>query len=369
MNAHTTAVLRADDAVPLPEPRPPVIRLDRVGKIYRPRGNAEPVTALHDISIDVGAGEILGIIGRSGAGKSTLVRIVNALERPTAGRVELDGVVLSELPEAAARTARRSIGMVFQHFALLARRTAADNVALALEIAGWARRDIAPRVDELLDLVGLEAQRDRYPSELSGGQKQRVGIARALAVRPKVLLCDEATSALDPETTQQILSLIARIRRELHLTVVLITHEMNVVKSIADRVAVLDQGRVVEQGSTFEVFAHPRHDTTKSFVGSVTGSLVSDELRARLQPEPVAGGRTVLRIVFTGPNADEPVLSRVTRLLGIDVNILAGQIDPIAGRSFGTLIVAVPGEPVTVEAVRAALARLNLSTEILGHVA
>jgi D-methionine transport system ATP-binding protein len=370
MNAHAIFDLATEAPRPLPSsPRPPVILLDQVGKVYRPRSTAAPVTALDNVSLSVGAGEILGIIGRSGAGKSTLVRIVNALERPTSGRVEIDGLAISELDEAAARTARRSIGMVFQHFALLARRTAAANVALPLEIAGWSRRDIATRVDELLDLVGLSAQRDRYPAELSGGQKQRVGIARALAGHPKVLLCDEATSALDPETTQQILALIARIRRELHLTVVLITHEMGVVKSIADRVAVLDRGRVVEQGSTFEVFAHPRHDTTRSFIGAVTGALLSDELRSRIKAEPVTGGQAVIRIVFTGPNADEPVLSRVTRLLGVDVNILAGQIEPIAGRSFGTLVVAVPNDTVTVDAVRAALGRLDLSTEVIGYVA
>jgi D-methionine transport system ATP-binding protein len=370
MNAHAPFVLTADDtALTAATSAPPVIRLEQVGKVYRPRSDAEPVHALKDVSLKVDAGEILGIIGRSGAGKSTLVRIINALERPTSGRVEIDGVVISELSEAAARTARRSIGMVFQHFALLARRTAAANVALPLEIAGWPRRDIVARVDELLDLVGLSAQRDRYPSELSGGQKQRVGIARALAGRPKVLLCDEATSALDPETTQQILALIARIRRELHLTVVLITHEMSVVKSIADRVTVLERGRVVEQGSTFEVFAYPQHDTTRSFIGAVTGALLSDELRSRLVAEPIPGGQAVIRIVFTGPNADEPVVSRITRLLGIDLNILAGQIEPIAGRSFGTLIVAVPNDTVTVDAVRAALGRLNLSTEVIGYVA
>jgi D-methionine transport system ATP-binding protein len=370
MNAHALFNISAEAAVSLSPDRPkPVIRLDGVGKVYRPRSDAAPVTALDNVSLEVGAGEILGIIGRSGAGKSTLVRIINALERPTSGRVEVDGLAISELDEPAARTARRSIGMVFQHFALLARRTAAANVALPLEIAGWSRRDIAARVTELLDLVGLTAQRDRYPSELSGGQKQRVGIARALAVRPKVLLCDEATSALDPETTQQILALIAHIRRELHLTVVLITHEMSVVKSIADRVAVLDRGQVVEQGSTFEVFAHPRHDTTRSFIGAVTGALLSDELRSRLVAEPVPGGQAIIRIVFTGPNADEPVLSRITRLLGIDLNILAGQIEPISGRSFGTLIVAVPNDAVTVNAVRAALGRLNLSTEVIGYVA
>ena len=363
MTAHS-AVLRSEDAIAAP-----VIRLDGVTKVYRPRGDAAPVTAVDDVSIAVGTGEILGIIGRSGAGKSTLVRIVNGLERPTAGRVEVAGRVISDLEEHEARVARRSIGMVFQHFALLARRTAAQNIALPLEIAGRPRHEIDARVNELLELVGLTEQRDRYPSEISGGQKQRVGIARALAGRPSVLLCDEATSALDPETTQQILALIARIRQELHLTVLLITHEMAVVRSIADRVAVLENGRIVESGSTFEVFVHPRHPSTRSFIGTVTAAILPEEFRASFGAEPKAGGQAVVRIVFTGPNATEPVLSRLTRALDVDVNILAGQIEPLGGRAFGTLVVAVPAAPATVATLQKTLDELGLSSEVVGYVA
>jgi D-methionine transport system ATP-binding protein len=351
------------------EGRSPVIRLEAVGKSFHARSDAQPVAALADITLDIRGGDILGIIGRSGAGKSTLVRLINGLERPTFGRVVLDGVPLSDLPESEARLARRSIGMVFQHFNLLSSRTAAGNIALPLEIAGLGKAEIRARVDELLGLVGLAEQRDRYPSELSGGQKQRVGIARALAARPKVLLCDEATSALDPETTSQILSLLARIRDELGLTIVLITHEMAVVKAIADRVAVLDQGRLVEQGRTFEIFAHPRQPATRAFVGTVTGATLPDDLRARLSDTPVTGGQAVIRVTFTGPQAGEPVLSRIARLTASDVNILSGQVESIGGHPFGTLIVAVPSDTASLAAVQGALARLELNAEVLGYVA
>lgn len=298
------------------------------------------------------------------------MRLINGLDRPSAGTVTVGGVEISALRERDARAARRQIGMVFQHFNLLSSRTAADNIALPLEIAGTSRAEIGPRVDELLGLVGLAEQRDRYPSELSGGQKQRVGVARALATRPKVLLCDEATSALDPETTQQILSLLRRIRDELDLTIVLITHEMSVVKAIADRVAVLDEGRVVEEGSTFELFARPKHATTRRFVGTVTGAALPESLQERISRVPITGrNRAVLRITFAGTQADEPVLSRISRVVNIDLNILSGQIEEIGGRPFGTLVVAVPGDLVTVNAVTAALTRLELTVEVLGYVA
>lgn len=370
MNAHAfldaPAVTLAPSPVPAADP-PPLIRLDAVSKTFKPRGG-DAVTALDRIDLAIRPGEIVGIIGRSGAGKSTLVRIINGLDKPTSGRVTVGGVAISELAERDARQARRTIGMVFQHFNLLSSRTAAGNIALPLEIAGVGKSEIERRVSELLALVGLTEQRDRYPSELSGGQKQRVGVARALATRPKVLLCDEATSALDPETTQQILRLLARIRDELGLTIVLITHEMSVVKAITDRVAVLEDGRVVEHGATFDVFAHPRHAITRNFVSTVSGATVPEDIRARLVPEPVKGGRTILRVVFTGPQAGEPVLSRISRVLGLDVNILSGRIDDIAGRPFGVLVVSVPDDIASRGAVIASLDRLGLASEVLGHV-
>jgi D-methionine transport system ATP-binding protein len=369
MNALTPTVVAEAPGEAKPANKFPVISLDRVTKRFHPRGHAAAVMALDAVTLTVAEGEIVGVIGRSGAGKSTLVRIINGLEKPTEGGVIVDGSDLAQLGERDVRAARRAIGMVFQHFNLLSSRSAAQNIALPLEIAGVAKAEIAARVDELLGLVGLTEQRDRYPSELSGGQKQRVGVARALATKPKVLLCDEATSALDPETTGQILDLLARIRRELGVTIILITHEMAVVKTIADRVAVLEAGKIVEEGPTFEVFANPRHPTTRTFLRALTGAALPDHIRAQLTDTPQPGGKAVIRITFTGPQADQPVLSRLARVLSIDINILSGQVETIAGRGFGTLIIGVPGDGVTVAAVMAALSRLDLPSEVLGHVA
>jgi D-methionine transport system ATP-binding protein len=353
----------------LAEAKVEVIILNRVSKQFRPQGKGAAVTALHDVSLSVRAGEIVGIIGRSGAGKSTLVRLINGLEKPTGGTLTVAGTRLSDLCEREARLSRRSIGMVFQHFNLLSSRTAAGNIALPLLIAGEDKQKIKQRVDTLLELVGLTQERDRYPAELSGGQKQRVGVARALATEPKVLLCDEATSALDPETTEQILELLARIRREIGITIVLITHEMSVVKAIADRVAVLEQGCLVEQGATFDVFSAPQHPTTRGFLNTLSSAKLPDHVRAALGPEPKPEGRAVIRILFTGPQAEQPVLSRLARMLSIDINILSGQVETVGGRGFGTLVISTPSDSVSVGAVEAALARLDLKSEVLGYVA
>ena len=251
-------------------PAETIVRLEKASKTF-PGRDGQPVTALQDIDLTVPQGSILGVIGRSGAGKSTLIRLVNGLEKPSSGKVIVDGADIAALPEAALRHARRSIGMIFQHFNLLSSRTAAQNIALPLEVAGYDKAEIRTRVEELLALVGLTDKRDRYPSELSGGQKQRVGIARALATKPKVLLSDEATSALDPETTRSILDLLARINDELGLTILLITHEMAVIRNIAREVAVIEGGRIVEQGDVFEVFTRPQHEVTRSFLADESG--------------------------------------------------------------------------------------------------
>jgi D-methionine transport system ATP-binding protein len=348
---------------------PSIVTLDRVRKVYGGRKDSSEVIALDEFSLQVPEGAIVGVIGKSGAGKSTIIRLISGLERPTSGRVVVDGAEISSLDERGLRGARRSIGLIFQHFNLLSSRTAFGNVALPLEIASRPKQEIGKRVDALLDLVGLADKRDRYPSELSGGQKQRVGIARALATGPKVLLSDEATSALDPETTGQILALLGRIRAELGLSIVLITHEMAVVRALADRLAVLDDGRIVEEGETFQLFAHPRHPTTLSFVSSVTGVALPEELRARLSPDCPADGAAVIRIVFSGPQAGEPVISRLTKLLDVDVNIVGGQVDSIGGRPFGALLITIPCGRGSIPAVMAALKRLNLASEILGYVA
>ena len=255
------------------ENRAPVaIRLRNLTRRFVGRGAA--TLALDSVSLDVAPGEVFGIVGRSGAGKSTLIRCVNLLERPDSGEVEVWGRDLLALDEAGLRDARRGIGMVFQHFNLLSSRTVAGNVAFPLEVAGLGRAEREARVREVLPLVGLDGKRDAFPAQLSGGQKQRVGIARALASRPRILLCDEATSALDPETTAEILDLVRALRDRLDLTVLLITHEMAVVKVICDQVAVMQAGRIAEQGRVFDVFTRPRHDTTRRFVAEVIGHAV-----------------------------------------------------------------------------------------------
>ncbi len=346
-----------------------IVRFESVSKSF-PAGHASgEVIALDSIDLAAPRGSITAIIGRSGAGKSTLIRLVNGLEKPSSGKVLVDGTDIAPLGEKALRETRRQIGMIFQHFNLLSSRTVYDNVALPLEISGVAAKEIEARVTPLLDLVGLADKRNRYPSELSGGQKQRVGIARALAMQPKLLLSDEATSALDPETTLSVLALLRRINQELGLTIILITHEMEVVKSIADYVAVIEQGRIVESGTTFDVFTRPQHETTKALLAGIPGMTLPEFVAARIRPEPSPGSEAVLRIVFTGTHATDPVLSRLSKELGLEVNILGGAVDEIAGQPFGTLIVSFKGGDVKIAETRTFLAGLGLTTEVLGHVA
>jgi D-methionine transport system ATP-binding protein len=347
-------------------PAEPIVRLEKASKTF-PGRDGQPVTALQEINLAVPQGSILGVIGRSGAGKSTLIRLVNGLEKPTSGKVIVDGADIAALPEAALRHARRSIGMIFQHFNLLSSRTAAQNIALPLEVAGYDKAEIKTRVEELLALVGLSDKRNRYPSELSGGQKQRVGIARALATKPKVLLSDEATSALDPETTRSILDLLGRINDELGLTILLITHEMAVIRNIAREVAVIEGGRIVEQGDVFEVFTRPQHEVTRSFLADESGRALPPYVQSRLRSEATPGSQAVIRIGFRGPHATDPVLARLARDLNIETNILSGSVDEIAGRPFGTLVVGVPEQflATTLDFLN----KHGLDTEVLGHVA
>lgn len=346
----------------------PIISFRQVGKSFPTRSGQSAVTALAGIDLDVPEGAILGVIGRSGAGKSTLIRLVNGLERATSGQILIAGEDVTGLSEAGWRARRRKTGMIFQHFNLLSSRTVFDNVALPLEIAGAPKAEIETRVSTLLDLVGLADKRERYPAELSGGQKQRVGIARALATEPSVLLCDEATSALDPETTKSILALLRQVNRELGVTILLITHEIPVIKEICDRVAVIEGGRIVEQGEVFEVFTRPRHPTTASFVEAVTGVELPAYLAGRIHEQAQAGDSTVLRITFTGENATAPVISRLSSTIGVDVNILAGRIDAIAGKPFGSLLVSVMAHEPELAAVLGALRTLELKAEVVGHV-
>lgn len=321
-----------------------MIRLENIHLAYP--GPQAPVHALEGVDVHVREGEIFGIIGRSGAGKSSLVRVVNLLNRPNQGRVHVAGRDLTALNPPALRAARHDIGMVFQHFNLLSSRTVFANVALPLELAGGKPDAIRTRVHELLDLVGLSGLAERYPAQISGGQKQRVGIARALASNPRVLLSDEATSALDPETTRAILGLLRQINRDFGLTIVLITHQMQVIKQIADRVAVIDAGRIVEQGDVIDVFTRPQHATTRSLVDEILPQELPASVIARIRHlvrgEPGRGSQ-LLRLAFAGDGSEQPLLSEVIRRFGLDLNILHGQVDEIQGQTFGSLAVHARG--------------------------
>ncbi|MEJ8800213.1 methionine ABC transporter ATP-binding protein [Trinickia caryophylli] len=331
-------------------------------------GPQGPVDALHDINLAIPGGEIFGIIGRSGAGKSTLVRTINLLARPSSGDVVVAGRTLTALPPAELREARREIGMIFQHFNLLSSRTVFENIALPLELTGMKRHAIEAAVLPLIELVGLTAQKDRYPSQISGGQKQRVGIARALASKPKVLLSDEATSALDPETTRSILELLKRINRELGLTIVLITHQMEVIKQVCDRVAVLDAGKIVEAGNVVDVFLQPRHEVTRALLGDVIAHELPSAVKARVAKHLETGAGQLLRLAFAGGSVDRPVLSEAIRRFALDVNILHGQIDEIQGRPFGSLAVLADGERGQLDAALAFLREQGVVVETLSHV-
>lgn len=347
--------------------RQPIVQVENVRKVFASHDGGSH-TALDGINLSVRKGEVLGIIGRSGAGKSTLIRLLNGLERPTSGRVLVNNAEISALPEAELRRERRAIGMIFQHFNLLSSRTVADNIALPLELAGVDKVESARRVTELLDLVGLADRKDRFPSELSGGQKQRVGIARALATKPEVLLSDEATSALDPETTRSILELLSNINRELGLTIVLITHEMAVVRSIAHQVAVIERSRIVEQGDVFDIFTRPQHEVTRSFLEHESGRALPPSVAAKLQATPGPGSQAVVRIVFRGPHATDPVLAQLATDLGIAANIVSGSIDEVGGRPFGIITVSLPAEPARLETALSFLQTRHLDTEVLGYV-
>ena len=309
-----------------------MISFQSVGKTFA----RAPAPALVDVSLEVAPGEVFGVIGQSGAGKSTLIRLINGIERPSLGRVITDGEDVGALDAGGLRGLRRRVGMIFQHFNLLSSKTVAANVAFPLKVAGVPRGEIGPRVAELLDRVGLADQAHKYPAQLSGGQKQRVGIARALANGPKILLCDEATSALDPQTTEQILDLLARLNRELGLTIVLITHEMEVIRRVCHRVAVLDAGAVVESGEVAEVFLHPQHPVTRALVADAAGLVVAKG----------QGAGPTLRLTFRGAATYEPILGRIARDTGVDYSILAGRIDRIRDEPYGQLLVSLVGGDV-----------------------
>jgi len=306
------------------------VRFAEVGKTYRPRRGA-PVEALRSVSFEVAPGEIFGIVGRSGAGKSSLIRMVNGLEAPSAGRVSVDGIDVGNLGSRELPEFRRRIGMIFQGFNLLHAKTVEDNVALPLVFAGRSWREARAQAGEWLGLVGLSDKHKAYPARLSGGQKQRVGIARALALNPRLLLSDEATSALDPETTRSILALLRDINRRLGVTILLITHEMEVIRQVADRVGVLEAGRLVEEGPVWKVFGSPAHEATRAILSP----------RDREAPSP-APGQALIEIDFADPDGAEPDLFVITQALGPGCRLVEGAIERIQGRAAGRLVFSVP---------------------------
>ena len=328
---------------------PPQIELRGLSKVYQIPGGE--VQALSNISLTIERGDIYGIIGMSGAGKSTLIRCLNRLDMPTDGQVLIDGQNILAMNKKELRQTRRRMAMIFQQFNLLMQKSVARNVRYPLEIAGAPKKQANERVMELLKIVGLEEKANAYPAQLSGGQKQRVAIARALASNPEMLLCDEATSALDPMTTQSILELLKKINAELGITVVLITHEMAVIRQICNKVAILDGGKLVEQGTVDDVFMH-----TKSAAGKrLFGILPENEDDVPTQP--------ALRIVFDGSAADQPVISRLVKDLGFDVNILAADMHQFNGKTYGQMMVARPEDPAELKQVQDYLAKAGLTTE------
>jgi D-methionine transport system ATP-binding protein len=319
---------------------PKMIRIENLIKEYKTKKGS--VLGVNNVSLDINKGEIFGIVGYSGAGKSSLLRCLNLLEKPTAGKVFIDNTELTSLNDKQLREARQKIGMIFQHFYLVSSKTVFENVAFALKTAHKSKKEIEVRVMELLELVGLSEKRDAYPAQLSGGQKQRVGIARALANNPQVLLCDEATSALDPSTTKSILALLKKINRDFGLTIVLITHEMDVVKEICDRIAVMEEGEVIEEGLVYDIFSEPKQPLTKAFINSV--------LHFEL-PEHLLENRlgTIVKIQFKGNVAEESVVSDMLQKFAVKGNILHGKIEYIQGTPLGIFIMELTGNTIEVE--------------------
>jgi len=326
-----------------------IITFDQVSKAFPGTRKGPVVDALQDVDLEVAKGSIIGVIGYSGAGKSTLVRLINGLEKPSSGTVSVLGTDVGRASEGELRSLRGRIGMIFQQFNLFNSRTVRGNVAYPLKVAGWKKADIAPRVAELLDFVGIGDKADRFPRALSGGQKQRVGIARAIATDPELLLADEATSALDPQTTGEVLALLREINRRLGITIVVITHQISVVHELCDQVVVMDGGRVVDSGDTYRVFAHPRAALTERFVAAVTQGIPTGETREAL----LAGGGTLVSVdinEFSSEDVDDVFERHALRR-----SVVFGGVTDIRGRQLGTLTYRVHGEPDAVTALVAAL--------------
>jgi D-methionine transport system ATP-binding protein len=326
------------------------------------------VSALEGIDLDVKPGEVFGVIGESGAGKSTLIRCVNMLERPDRGQVFVDGKNLTVLSQSALREARRHIGMIFQHFNLLYSKTVFENIALPLKLAGYSEQAIKKRVLALLELTHIEDKKNVSPKQLSGGQKQRVAIARALACEPKVLLCDEATSSLDPATTRTILNLLKEINQRLGLTILLITHQMEVVKQVCDRIALLEKAKLVEQADILTFLTAPKTTGGQKFVHALLRQELSPIIQSQLLAQPQQGALPILKIVFQGGAAAEPIIFHLIQTIGLEINILQAQIELIKNETIGTMIMEVHDRENNLEKGLAYLKQKNLQVEVIGYV-
>lgn len=341
-----------------------MIRLEHITKTYVNAG--KKFNAADDVSLEIGKGEIFGIIGFSGAGKSTLVRCINLLERPDRGKVLIDGKDITSLRGAELRRQRKKIGMIFQHFNLFASRTVLQNVIFPIRYSGKSRAELKAKAMELLELVGIADKAGAYPSELSGGQKQRAAIARALASDPEILLCDEATSALDPQTTESILRLLKSLNAKLGITIVMITHQMNVVKETCTRTAVMENGKVVEQGDVFEIFANPQKPVTRAFVDTTsTLSRINELLEQNSPLVQLKPGQKILRFKYLERSACEALVSTISRKFSIDLNIIFGSIEIIGDNPIGGLVVIADGSEDDIRAAVKYLCDINVGVEVI----
>lgn len=341
-----------------------MIKLKNISKTFA--DSDKKIHAVQDVSLTINEKDFFGIIGFSGAGKSTLVRCINLLERPTTGTVEVNGQNLTKLSSKELRLARKKIGMIFQHFNLMPSRTIFGNVAYPLKGSGLTKEQIKNKVHSLLELVGISEKENAYPSQLSGGQKQRVAIARALANDPKILLCDEATSALDPQTTKSILSLLKKLNETLGITMVIITHEMAVVKEICNRVAIMDSGKVVEEGEVFSVFADPKEKLTREFIKTTSNLQKIEELIAIDSPvAAIKKGELIVRLSYIERNTSEPLISSITKQFGITLNIIFANVEIVQNAPIGGTVAIVSGESEQIDKALLYLKEKNVGVEVI----
>ncbi|WP_104471033.1 methionine ABC transporter ATP-binding protein [Acinetobacter indicus] len=321
-----------------------MIEFKNISKHYQLKG--QTIRALDQVNLQIPDSSIFGIIGYSGAGKSTLIRLINLLERPNEGQVIINNTDFTALSAKALRQERANIGMIFQHFNLLQTKTVAANIEMPMKLLGWSAAEREKRLNELLEFIDLKHKKDAYPDELSGGQKQRVGIARALANHPKILLCDEATSALDPQTTQSVLELLKKINREQGITIVMVTHEMDVIESVCDYVAVMEHGQVIETGSTLDIFSQPQHPTTKNFIQTVLQQQLPVNILNNLENQ---NQHSIYCLKFLGKSAQETVIQAVIKQFDLSLNILFANMTEINGAVIGQMFIQLLGDPAIIQ--------------------